>query len=250
MPPPITTVLTAPSPARRARRSARTSCATRSPFGSYSGSARTSAFTQSPKMSTASGVPGLAVRERDVRERDARVRPRSRSRRSSRGRRSRRRPRAPAPSRARSRADRRARGRRASASLLACSASAPMNSPLSRFTANAEPGLVRRRLGVQVAPPRAVALLETQRVDRAVAARRHAASGDERVPELQPVLGRAVELPAELSDVGDARRDHRDVPDRELARPHVREVERRLRQRLQHLDARAAPRGRGTRRPT
>src|SRR5207302_5508759 len=61
-----------------------------------------------------------------------------------------------------------------------------------------EPGLVRRSLGVQVARPGAVALLEPQRVDRSVPARCDAVD-TQRVPEPQPVLRRAVELPAELA---------------------------------------------------
>ena len=43
------------------------------------------------------------------------------------------------------------------------------------------------------------------------------------VPEPQAELGRAVELPAELADVGDAHGEARDRADRELAGRHVRE---------------------------
>src|SRR5581483_2067491 len=81
----------------------------------------------------------------------------------------------------------------------------------------AEAGLERRRLGGEVAPPRAIPLLEAERLDRAVAARRDALDA-ERVPQRRAVLGGAVQLPAELADVGHPRRDARHVPDRDLSR--------------------------------
>ena len=62
-----------------------------------------------------------------------------------------------------------------------------------------------------------------------------AAGGPDRVPEREAELGRTVELPTELADVGDAERQTGDVPHRELARAQVAEVERRRRQRLQDL---------------
>ena len=109
---------------------------------------------------------------------------------------------------------------------------------LVELDGEAEPGLERRVVGRDVGAPDAVALLEPQRVDRLVAAGDEAvlaARLPDRVPEREPELRRAVELPAELADVGDAQREARHRADRELARAHVREVERRRRQRLQDL---------------
>ena len=74
----------------------------------------------------------------------------------------------------------------------------------------AQAGLVRIVLGRDVGTPHPVALLDAQRVDRAVAARDEPvrrARVPERVPQRQAVLGRAVELPAQLPDVGHAHRD-------------------------------------------
>src|SRR5207302_1236260 len=59
-----------------------------------------------------------------------------------------------------------------------------------------EPRLVRRRLRVEVAGPGAVALLEPERVDRAVPAGSDPVD-EECIPEPEAVLRRAVELPAE-----------------------------------------------------
>ena len=109
---------------------------------------------------------------------------------------------------------------------------------LVELDGKAEPRLVRVVVGRDVGAPDAIALLEAHRVDRAVAA------GDEtevasrlpdRIPEREPELGWAVQLPAELADVGHAQREARDVADRQLAGVHVGEVERRRRQRLEDL---------------
>ena len=100
-----------------------------------------------------------------------------------------------------------------------------------------EARLERRGLRREVASPRPVALLEAERVDRAVPARDEPvrlACCDERVPESRTVFRRAVELPAELADVRDPRCNDGDRADRELSCAHVGKVERRLRQRLQH----------------
>ena len=59
----------------------------------------------------------------------------------------------------------------APASRSASVASRPMKSPLSRRDGEPEAGLARRVLGRDVGAPGAVALLQAQRVDRAVAAR-------------------------------------------------------------------------------
>ena len=75
-----------------------------------------------------------------------------------------------------------------------------------------EPGLVGRVLGRDVGAPDAVALLEAAGVDRPVAAGDEAvpaAGVPDRVPQPQPELHRAVELPAELAHVGDAEREAR-----------------------------------------
>ena len=76
----------------------------------------------------------------------------------------------------------------------------------------AETRFVRVVFGGHVGAPDPVALLDAQRVDRAVAAADDPVRGagfPDRVPEGQPVFGGAVELPSELADVGDAHRDHR-----------------------------------------
>ena len=84
-------------------------------------------------------------------------------------------------------------------------------------------GLVRGHVGA----PHAVALLEAQRVDRPVAARRDAvrlARLPQRPPQRGPVLGRAVELVSQLPDVGHPQRPHGHVADGDLAQRHVGEV--------------------------
>ena len=108
----------------------------------------------------------------------------------------------------------------------AASASRPTNGALVELHREPEPRLERRVLGGDVRAPDAVALLEAERVDRLVAARDEpvlAARLPELVPEPGAELGRAVELPAELADVGDADGEARDRPDRELPGRHVRE---------------------------
>src|SRR5581483_1094321 len=74
---------------------------------------------------------------------------------------------------------------------------------LVQLHGEAEPGVERGGLRREVARPRAVTLLEPERLDRAVAAGRHAVDA-KRVPERRGVLGGAVQLPAELADVRDA----------------------------------------------
>src|SRR5206468_6407276 len=104
--------------------------------------------------------------------------------------------------------------------------------------------LVRRVVGRDVRAPDAVALLEPAGVDRLVAAGDEAvllSDRPDRVPEPQAELGRAVELPAELADVGDPEREARHRADCELARAHVREIERRRRQRLEDVAGPQAP---------
>src|SRR6476620_10160158 len=97
---------------------------------------------------------------------------------------------------------------------------------LVALDAEAEPGLewvdVRRDVG----RPHAVALLEPQRVDRAVAAGGHAvrlARRPQRAPEARAAPRRAVQLPAELAHEGDAQRAHRHVADCDVAHAHVAE---------------------------
>ena len=90
-----------------------------------------------------------------------------------------------------------------------------------------EARLVRRLVRGDVARPDAVALLEPERVDRPVA------GGDHPVRRARPsqsvaqsaaaVLGRRVQLPAELADVGDPQREERHAADRDLARGEERE---------------------------
>ena len=90
----------------------------------------------------------------------------------------------------------------------------------------AETGLERRVVRRDVGAPRAVALLEPERVDRPVPAGHEAVGSaglEHRVPESDGELGRGVELPAELADVRHARREARHVADLDVATAHVRE---------------------------
>ena len=80
---------------------------------------------------------------------------------------------------------------------------------------------------MDVLPPQPVALLQAQRVERPAARRDHAErlpGLPERVPELQPVLRRRVELPAELADIRHPERQRRDVADRDLPGREVGEA--------------------------
>ena len=114
---------------------------------------------------------------------------------------------------------------------------------LVELHAEAEPGLVGRLVGRHVRAPHAIALLQPQRVDRAVAAGAQpvrAPGLPQRAPERRAVLHRAVELPAELAHVGHAQRAHRHVADRQLAQRHVAEGRGR---RCRRRRARRAPAG-------
>src|SRR4029079_11051446 len=105
--------------------------------------------------------------------------------------------------------------------------------------------VLRRDVGT----PDAVALLEPQRVDRLVAAGDQALippGRPELVPESRAELGRAVELPAELADIGDAYGEARHRPDRQFLRRHVpKRLVGEIRSR-QGLEYRPALRAHGT----
>ena len=248
----MTTVLTPSpadreSPARRPRRSARISCADSLAPGVVERLRPHLGVTQSPKMSTASCVPGSAVRERNVGERDAR-------------------------------ADRVAvaAARHAADDLAACSAHRLRAERDRARIVEHEADELLRAARVERVPADEVALVALDGERRArprtassrrsgrsptrgspsrAAARRSRGSrpdvtpprGDERVPELQPVLRRAVELPAELADIRDARRDHGDVADGELARRSCTGSRAASSSTAAAPRAPAAPRGRGTR---
>src|SRR5579871_4801801 len=110
--------------------------------------------------------------------------------------------------------------------------------------AELETRLERGVVGSDVGTPHAVALLQTQRVDRPVAARAQAMrlSGlVERPPEAGPVLRRAVELPAELADERHPERADRDVAERDLPQPHVAEIERVGRERGENVAGTRTP---------
>src|SRR6185312_15863186 len=90
----------------------------------------------------------------------------------------------------------------------------------------AEARLVRGLLGGDVARPDAVALLEPEGVDRAIAARDQpvwAAGLPERPPQRPAVFARDVQLPAELADVRHAKREDDEAAERDHAGGHVRE---------------------------
>src|SRR5207344_1146229 len=97
---------------------------------------------------------------------------------------------------------------------------------LVQLDSEAQPCLERRVLRRDVGTPDAVALLEPQGIDRPVSACNESMVRPglpERVPEPEPILGRAVELPAELPDVRDTQRPAGNGTDRQLTRVHVRE---------------------------
>src|SRR5439155_115248 len=78
--------------------------------------------------------------------------------------------------------------------------------------------------------PQPVALLEPEAPERAPAAGddpERPARLPERVPQLQPHVGRRVQLPAELADVRQPERRDRDIPDVRLAPTEVTEAGRR-----------------------
>src|SRR5207245_10066655 len=97
---------------------------------------------------------------------------------------------------------------------------------LVELDAETEAGLIGIGFGGDVRAPDAIALLEAKRVDGLVSARdkpKLVARLPDRVPQPQPKLGRAIQLPAQLADIRDAKRETRDAADRDLARGHERE---------------------------
>ena len=80
---------------------------------------------------------------------------------------------------------------------------------LVELDAEPQPGLVRVDVRADVRAPDAISLLEAQRIDRLVTAGDEAMAAarlPDRVPQALSELGRAVQLPAQLADVGDAQR--------------------------------------------
>src|SRR5436190_2248565 len=117
----------------------------------------------------------------------------------------------------------------ARATILRLQERLPANAPalLVELHAEAHPALIWRLVWGDVGSPDPVALLEAHRVDRPVAAADDPVRLPllpDRAPEPEPVLGGAVELPAELADIGDAERPHGHVPDGDLVQRHVREL--------------------------
>ena len=91
---------------------------------------------------------------------------------------------------------------------------------LAELDRPAEAGLERRVIGADVGAPGAVALLEPQRLDGAIAGVGDAerlAGVHQRIVDGERVLDGDVQLPAELADVGHAQRPHRRAGDVELA---------------------------------
>src|SRR5207253_5929523 len=81
---------------------------------------------------------------------------------------------------------------------------------LVELDAETEAGLIGIGFGGDVRAPDAIALLEAQRVDSLVSARdkpKLVACLPDRVPQPQPELGRAVQLPTQLADIRDAKRE-------------------------------------------
>ena len=186
----------------------------RSPRGSQSGSAATSPSTHSPKNSTATAVPGAASstgryayamdRPSEYPNPPLVTRPTTwpATRTGS----------PPSATQPGSERVRHASFRRTPAAFWRASDVAPEELPFPELDREAEPGLVRRVVGRDVGAPVAVSLLEPEGVDGAIAGGHQAvrpARLPQRVPQLEPVLGRRVELPAELPHVRDPHRERR-----------------------------------------
>ena len=193
-----------------------------SPFGSQSGSRTTSAPTHSPKTSISPRVPDRRRVRRQVGVGDAAL---DREAVAAGGHPPDDGALRPAPARCRGVTERGSSSTRQAQALCAArppsrarSASRPMKSaPLSSATAKPSPASYGVSSGVMSRGPDAIALLEPQGVDGAVAAGQHAVAA-RRPPRgvsqsAAAVLGRGVELPAELADVGDPERQHGHVAD-------------------------------------
>ena len=88
-----------------------------------------------------------------------------------------------------------------------------------------EPGLERRVLAAEVVTPRAIRLLDAERVHGVIAGvpETEVVSGcDHGVVDAAGEFGGDVQLPAELADVGDARGAHRSRGEPDLARREIR----------------------------
>src|SRR5206468_8668594 len=99
----------------------------------------------------------------------------------------------------------------------------PNELALVELDAEAEPRRVGVDLGTDIRAPDAVSLLETQRIDSLVPAGSEVvvvARLAEGVPQPQPVLGRAVKLPSQLSHVRHPLRQARHRSDGDLLRGH------------------------------
>src|SRR5262249_5798419 len=82
---------------------------------------------------------------------------------------------------------------------------------LVQLHAETKAGLVWRIFGLQLGAPVTITLLEAQRIDTVVAACRYPkwlAGRPECVPHMHPVLGRDMQLPAQLAHIGHAQGQH------------------------------------------
>ncbi len=103
--------------------------------------------------------------------------------------------------------------------------------PADEFTlvqlhSESQAGLIGIHLGPDVGAPDSIPLFEPERIHGLVAAGAEpmiATRFPDRVPQPEPELGRAVQLPAELAYVRDAQRQARHGTDRQLSCGHVRE---------------------------
>src|SRR5262249_15580938 len=83
--------------------------------------------------------------------------------------------------------------------------------------------LERRLHRRQLLAPRAIALLEAQRVERIVARVRHTAGARDRIVHARRIRRRHVQLPAQLAHIREAYRAHADTGDIDVTDAAVRE---------------------------
>jgi hypothetical protein len=88
--------------------------------------------------------------------------------------------------------------------------------PFVELDGEAKPGFVRVVFGMDIGPPQAIALLQSQRIEGPAAGSNDTerpARLPKGAPQVQAVLGRDVDLPAQLAHVRNAKGQSRNVAD-------------------------------------